>query len=137
MSYTSAKEKISKTKQKKRTDHWKLYFIEKTITEPYSAWENITESMIGKSDQWFKMSWGRLITQWKNTIGHRNGVLMWKVLLLLKISMEGVWLKLVNDILRTLQNSDFISGCQGFYGALHVLKYQIDNLKWNLNFEMS
>ena len=44
----------------------------------------------------------------KNTIGKINGVLMCTALILLKISMEGVHLKLVKDIPRTFQNSHFI-----------------------------
>ena len=43
-----------------------------------------------------------------NTIGHRNGVLMCKILLLLKISMEVAHLKSVKDIPRKFQNAFLI-----------------------------
>ena len=60
--------------------------------------------------------------QRKNTIGHINGVLMGTILLLLKISMEGVHLKLVKDIPRTFQNLDFIF--EGLFGIFRSVRLQ-------------
>ena len=65
---------------------------------------------LDNSDQWLKMSWGCLMPHWNNTVGHINFVLMCKIVLLLKISMEGFHLKLVKEIARTFKNPCFIFG---------------------------
>ena len=57
-----------------------------------------------------------------HTIFHRNGVLMCTMLLLIKISMKGVHLKLVKEIPRKFQNSDFI--CGSLFGILISVRLQ-------------
>ena len=66
------------------------------------------------------MSWGSLRYHLNNTIGNRNGVLMCTILTLLKTPMEGFHLKLVKDILRKFQNSDFI--CGSLFGILIIIR---------------
>ena len=74
----------------------------------------------------------------KNTIGKINGVLMCTALILLKISMEGVHLKLVKDIPRTFKNSYFI--CGSLFDILISVRLHkiLDNHKygWGLHTKM-
>ena len=86
---------------------------------PFSMGESC-RAKLDKSDRWLETSRGILMSHWNNTIGHRNGVLMCAIFLLLKFSMENVHLKLVKDIPRTFQNSDFISG--SLFGILINLR---------------
>ena len=68
------------------------------------------------------------------TIGRINGVLMCTILLLLKISTEGAHMKLVKDLPRTFQNSDFI--CGSLFGILRSVRLQkiLGNQKYGCGF---
>ena len=78
--------------------------------------------ILDKSDQWLEISGGHSISHWNDTTDHINGVLMCTILPILKISIQGSYLKLVKDTPRKFQNSYFI--CGRLFGILRSVRFQ-------------
>ena len=72
---------------KKWTDHCQWHCIEKTPQKPILHGKILQSQILDNSYKWLEISWVQLMSHWKNTNGHRNGVLMYTILPLLKISM--------------------------------------------------